>query len=725
MFQKISIIGRIRIAAVITVLAVAGVLLLLWPQTEKTKITTDKIPGDNGRGVVIEGKNNSRKPGYLQTNSSAVYQSQVIDSPKPQSNAAILHWKQQDNNGEVVAAFRLFDGNRWSKWVESSSEDDRKDNTPVPHSALVIGNQIHKVQYRFEVFADQQSALSPEVELDTASIELVDTTKGPSLSKHENIISAILQNIGLFQTAKAHTSDPHIITRAEWGAPEPNSSDRWTPEYRPLEHVIVHHTAVATEGDSAASIRAVWHYHANSLGWGDIGYNYLVDSAGNIFQGRYYDQNYAEKNSEDVVGGHALSYNYGSTGIAALGNFTSSQPSGAMLNSISDLAAFKLYRYGVSPDEWRGGFPVVAGHRDVIQTSCPGTIHDHLTTIRTLATTEYHHYIDRPFSAANYEVIKAMDSPATYLALDNQLRPIASAGQRDCFIMAYIGRMRSVTAGNVASIPIGSAADICNPPNYTWYYPENSLQQYVLLYGGMYPVGSGDVAALGGTNKAHPLSDIGIQYLHDNYESPAIPGHILIKGATNPTVYEVNNDKLQHVNSFDTRDCLISQVGDIKYVPDSLIDSYQSDGKIIAGVATCTITTGQILHPDGMAVAQIVNGTRRYVGSPVLRDCIIVRTNTGYPYKVSQLKWDSFSSGPDAYCPYGSDIRFVRESSTPTVWRVFPDGRKQHADGFCVADPWTTPLAKYHVWIVPDSETSGHVDDGYFSATAQNCQSIT
>lgn len=716
---------RIILAVIITILLVVAGYFLLRVNTEKTQITTDKVDGDNAKGKIIKGSTASKKKNHLSTNSSVTYESKIIESPKTNSNAVILHWDQKDSAGEVVTGFRLFDGVQWSKWVESSPAVDRKDGTSVPHAALVLGNTVHKIQYRFEVIADKGTKVSPEVDLTSASIELVDTTKGPSPTKSPTVLGSILQNLGFIKTATAHSDDPRIITRAEWGSPEPNGSANWTPEYRQLEHAIVHHTAVAASGDSAASVRAIWHFHTYSNGWGDIGYNYLVDMNGNIFQGRYYDKDYAEKHSVDVVGGHALSYNYGSTGIAALGDFTNSQPSGAMLNSISTMAAYKLYRYGVEPSGWRGGYPVIVGHRDVMQTSCPGNIHNHLPTIRSLASTEYNHFSSRPFTPLNYEVVKAMDSPAVYLAVNNELRPIDTAGKRDCFIMAYVGNMRSVSAANIASKTIGAAAPTCIPPNYTWYYPEADTQQYVLLYGGMYTASYNDVIALNGANKAHPLSDVGIQYLHDNYVDPEIPGHILIKGAGQPQVYEANNDNLQHVATIETRDCLISQIGSVNNVPDSLISTYQSEGKILGGSASCTISTGQIMHPDGAAVAQVSSGVRHYVSNPMIRDCIIGRTGTGNPYKVSLSTWNSFSSGSNAYCPYDSSVRFVRENSSPEVWRVFTDGRKQHANGFCVVDPWTTPLEKFHVHVVPSGETAGHTYDGVFNASPSNCAAIT
>ena len=716
---------RFGLAITMVLVLATGMYFLFRTNYETTEITTTKISGDNGHGQIIEGKNITNKPNHLKTDSTVVYHSEILDSPKRKSNAAVLQWDQEGGSGEVVAAFRVFDGTSWSKWVESSSDADAKDGAPVLHSALVLAKQIHKIQYSFEVIADKPDRFSPEVDLQSASIELVDTTKGPSLTKNTSAASRILQNLGIFTSVKAHTSDPQIITRAEWGAPEPNSSDRWAPEYRRLKRVIVHHTAAASTGDSAAAVRAVWYFHANSRGWGDIGYNYLVDQSGNLFQGRYYDQDYAEVNSLDVVGGHALSYNWDSSGISALGDFTNSQPSNAMLQTISNIAGFKLYRYGVDPSGWQGDLPAVVGHRDTMQTSCPGSIHNHLPTIRSLASSEYEHYSSRPFVTSDYDVVKGMDSPTVYVSLDNQLRSIGSAGQRDCFIMAYSGRMRSVSEANIASRSVGSAASACNPPDYTWFYPSAGSQQYVLLYGGMYPVGMGDIKALGGTNKARPLSDHGIQYLHDNYVSPLIPGQKIVKGSTQPAVYKTNNDTLQHIASPDTRDCLISQLGEVKNVPDSLISSYQSDGKIIGGSASCSITTGQILHPNGLTVSQVVSGSRRYVGHPAIRDCIIDRTGTGTPYKVSQSVWDGFSTGVNAYCPYDSNIRFVKEESDPTVWRIFSDGRKKHADGFCVIDPFTTNLNTYRVWIVPNGQTTGHTYDGVFNATAQNCQAIT
>ena len=52
--------------------------------------------------------------------------------------------------------------------------------------------------------------------------------------------------------------------------------------------MIIHHTVTQhQEADPAATVRAIYYYHAVTQGWGDIGYNFLVDLHGNVYEGRY------------------------------------------------------------------------------------------------------------------------------------------------------------------------------------------------------------------------------------------------------------------------------------------------------------------------------------------------------------------------------------------------------------------------------------------------------
>lgn len=384
---------RILIASVgimLTAAAWAGANYVASTE-EKPEIKTETIAAQASEGRITDGVNSGSSLTNVQTTSSVTYESPEIPTTKPQSNAAVLHWDQTDGAGHVEVGFRTFDGQTWSGWTEATPANEAKDNAPAPHTALVLANEIHKIQYRFNVESDGGQT-SPGVNLADAKVELIDSTTGPSPTK-KNAFKSFLQNLGFGGGATARADGPRIYSRAEWGSPEPNGSPSWEPEYREIHRVIVHHTATTADGDPAASIRAIWHHHAVSNGWGDIGYNYLVDAAGNIYQGRYYDPNYAETNRVDVVGGHALTWNYGSVGIASIANYSNGvEPSEAVLKSIGNIAAFKIHRYDINPGGFYGEYPVILGHRDVLSTACPGGMHDDLPSIRTFAAREYAHY---------------------------------------------------------------------------------------------------------------------------------------------------------------------------------------------------------------------------------------------------------------------------------------------------------------------------------------------
>jgi hypothetical protein len=151
-----------------------------------------------------------------------------------------------------------------------------------------------------------------------------------------------------------------------------NGTLRWAHQYSPsIKLIVVHHTAIANAGDSrpgVEKVRALYAYHANSRGWGDIGYHYVIDSDGQIYQGK--------AGGDYVVGGHAYCNNIGTIGIAMLGNFDEEDPSEAQVHSlqwlINDLA--DVYNINVNKQvEFHGVMrtPVV-GHRDLLSTDCPG-----------------------------------------------------------------------------------------------------------------------------------------------------------------------------------------------------------------------------------------------------------------------------------------------------------------------------------------------------------------
>jgi len=128
-------------------------------------------------------------------------------------------------------------------------------------------------------------------------------------------------------------------------------------------------------------VRGIELYHVRSNGWNDIGYNFLVDRFGTIYEGRFggIDRN--------VVGAHALGFNTGSVGIAVLGSYGSTAPSRAAQDAVARLIAWRLDLAHVDPtssvsvvsggsERYPSGTTVqlraVSGHRDTGSTECPG-----------------------------------------------------------------------------------------------------------------------------------------------------------------------------------------------------------------------------------------------------------------------------------------------------------------------------------------------------------------
>jgi hypothetical protein len=187
----------------------------------------------------------------------------------------------------------------------------------------------------------------------------------------------------LERTAKASSPKPDIVKRAAWGA-----NERWRnggPWFnRTIQQVHLHHTVNSNDysrQDVPALLRGIYRYHTKSLGWSDLGYNFLVDRFGGIWQGR------AGGSRLPVRGAHTLGFNSTSTGIAVIGNFEEVAPDPAVLTSLVHLAAWKLDMYDRRPgkrvgvyshgsDKFAAGqkvrLPVIDGHRDTNDTACPG-----------------------------------------------------------------------------------------------------------------------------------------------------------------------------------------------------------------------------------------------------------------------------------------------------------------------------------------------------------------
>ncbi|HEV7865109.1 MAG TPA: peptidoglycan recognition family protein [Acidimicrobiia bacterium] len=186
--------------------------------------------------------------------------------------------------------------------------------------------------------------------------------------------------------AKPAVAEPPVVTRAEWGADE--SIRKNNQKYAPITKLFVHHTVTEADADPAATVRAIYAYHVQGNGWDDIGYNFLVDSQGRVYEGRW-ARDYAtgekptgeDLNENGVVGAHVLNHNAGAAGVAMLGDFSNGEPTQAARDTLVKLMAWKADRHNIDvmgndPFTTSEGvveyFPNLAGHRDAGQTECPG-----------------------------------------------------------------------------------------------------------------------------------------------------------------------------------------------------------------------------------------------------------------------------------------------------------------------------------------------------------------
>ena len=191
----------------------------------------------------------------------------------------------------------------------------------------------------------------------------------------------------LAATTTANGLPVPVVTRAEWGANQAYMT--WSPKYANAAHVVVHHTAGTnnyTAAQSASIVAGIYYYHAVTLDWGDIGYNFLVDKYGQVFEGRYGTLSSAA--GKMVIGGHARGVNTGTMGISMMGNYVSTSPTDVQIDRVGKMAGWFLKRSGVTnasasasftiltTEKYKAGqvvnLPRILAHRDVGYTTCPG-----------------------------------------------------------------------------------------------------------------------------------------------------------------------------------------------------------------------------------------------------------------------------------------------------------------------------------------------------------------
>ncbi|MCU0493203.1 MAG: N-acetylmuramoyl-L-alanine amidase [Chloroflexaceae bacterium] len=362
-----------------------GVLLLATSQHNAASAAPNT--GRPEQVVLLPGSPDS--PG-LQSND--LYLSPVTEAAQPFTHL-MLRWEASTPVSSTLAleVRASTDGNSWSRWGEVLEDPDLwmdRDGQEAYWSQVIFaGNDARFWQVRARMQPGPDGAFPSLRQVDVNTVDARFSATGPATEDKDS------GGMGLAAVGK-----PPVVSRTGWGCPDGQES-RVRPAYYPVRHMVVHHTADSNsliDGQNWGDrVRAIWSFHTFTRGWGDVGYNYLVDPNGTIYEGR--------AGGDDAVGFHDAA-NYGSMGVSMIGTYANVAPTGAAQESLVNLLAWKASQKGIDPlgSSYYYGCDIsslcpapnavamnISGHRDVTRgTTCPGqALHNILPDIRNRVLT--------------------------------------------------------------------------------------------------------------------------------------------------------------------------------------------------------------------------------------------------------------------------------------------------------------------------------------------------
>jgi uncharacterized protein (TIGR03437 family) len=194
---------------------------------------------------------------------------------------------------------------------------------------------------------------------------------------------------------QGNSIESEIVPRAAWGC-GPECAPKAAPVFANVTHLVVHHSAGANQASNwAAVVRSIWVLHVQGNGWNDIGYNYLIDPDGAVYEGR--------SGGDGVIGAHFSGVNTGTMGVCLMGSFGATPPASAALESLRRLLVWQASKWKLDPSGQslhRASnllLNTISGHRDAGlsanasgATECPGNaLYTYLPELRRRAANEY------------------------------------------------------------------------------------------------------------------------------------------------------------------------------------------------------------------------------------------------------------------------------------------------------------------------------------------------
>ena len=374
------------------------------PEVREVALTAPRAAGDAARRVVPGGAASARGvPDGME----------VVSDPQDVTGygAVGVTWSAGTPLADEQITFdlRTREDGDWSAWGPMEYHDEHQPDPATaegraarPGTEPIVVGDVDEVQVRARTAtgsplpADMSLAVidpgtAPGEREELPAIDTgegaVDAPTAPADGRPAGTASPDAGEDAIELQAATYTPRPKIFSRAQWGADE-RLRDKGSLRYFEVHAGFVHHTVNTNDysRDQVPSIiRSIYAYHTRSRGWSDIGYNFLVDRFGRIWEGRYGGVD------RPVVGAHTLGYNDYSFAMSAIGNYDTRSPSSAMVQAYGRLFAWKLSLHGVDATDrsQRVGsrtFPAVNGHRDAGSTACPGRyLYAQLPQIRQLA----------------------------------------------------------------------------------------------------------------------------------------------------------------------------------------------------------------------------------------------------------------------------------------------------------------------------------------------------
>ncbi len=279
-----------------------------------------------------------------------------ISSLNAPFEAAALSWSALPDSEITVRVRASDDGRLWPEWVTANIDDDMTVPSEGRYFTAIthFGAAKRYLEYSFSGAADRVTV----------------TMFAPPPARGQE----------RYATDSFTVGSVSVRSRLDWGCPDGESSPLWTAAYTTVTHAVVHHTAGANSlPDWDAELRNIWYFHTFTNGWGDIGYNFLIDPNGVVYEGR--------AGGDGAIGAHFSCRNTNTVGVALMGTYSNAAPTAAALESLKRLLAELVRQNGINPTEvvyhppTGLNLPTIIGHRDgntstttCSRTECPGEV---------------------------------------------------------------------------------------------------------------------------------------------------------------------------------------------------------------------------------------------------------------------------------------------------------------------------------------------------------------